>query len=64
MISEIAGIATPVIEICPAVFLKNDNTGLIEVADLSEYPEDQVNEAIALCPEDCIAWEEIKVPMP
>lgn len=51
------------LEICPAVFQKNDNTGLIEVADLPEYPEEQVNEAIAICPEDCIAWEE-EVPIP
>lgn len=43
--------------ICPAVFRKNDDTGLVEVADLPEYPEDQVDEAIAVCPEDCIAWD-------
>jgi len=46
------------LEICPAVFVKNDNTGIIEVMDLPDYPEDRVEEAIALCPEDCITWEE------
>jgi ferredoxin len=46
------------LEICPEVFVKNDNTGLIEVMDFPDYPEDRVEEAIALCPEDCISWEE------
>jgi ferredoxin len=44
--------------LCPKVFKRND-AGFIEVADLSEYPEDEVNEAIANCPADCIKWEEI-----
>jgi ferredoxin len=45
------------LEICPAVFRRNPDTGLIEVADFPEYPE-EVIEAIALCPADCISWEE------
>ena len=52
------------LEVCPSVFLRNGNTGLIEVADLPEYPKDQVDEAIALCPEDCIAWEDMEEWMP
>jgi ferredoxin len=32
--------------------------GHIEVVDLAEYPEDEVDEAIKYCPEDCIYWEE------
>ena len=46
------------LEVCPEVFTRNAETGIIEVADLSEYPEDEVQEAMALCPADCIAWEE------
>jgi len=45
------------IEVCPQVFSENE-FGHIEVADLDAYPEDQVNEAIKYCPEDCIIWEE------
>ncbi len=44
------------IAVCPEVFSLND-TGFINVADMDEYPEESVNEAIALCPEDCIYWE-------
>jgi ferredoxin len=46
------------LEICPAVFIKNSETGHIEVIDLPEYPEDEVREAIVMCPADCITWEE------
>jgi len=43
--------------LCPEVFRRND-AGYIEVADLSEYPEERVQEAIADCPADCIKWTE------
>jgi ferredoxin len=46
------------IEIAPDVFRYNEETGLIEVIDLQEYPVAKVNEAIKNCPEDCIAWDE------
>ncbi len=45
------------IAVCPSVFRMND-AGFIEVADLDAYPQDEVNEAIKNCPEDCIDWEE------
>lgn len=44
------------LELCPTVFVHND-AGYIEVADLPEYPEDCVQEAINCCPTDCIFWE-------
>jgi ferredoxin len=44
-------------ECCPRVFRMNDS-GFVEVADLSDYPEDEVNEAIKNCPADCIGWED------
>jgi len=47
------------LEVCPTVFQRNKETGLIEVIDLSEYPEEEVEEAMSLCPTDCITWEEV-----
>jgi ferredoxin len=35
-----------------------NDAGFVEVADLSDYPEDEVNEAIKNCPADCICWED------
>ena len=48
------------LELCPSVFKKNKETGLIEVADLSEYPEDDIEEAMSMCPADCISLEEVE----
>ena len=45
------------IEVCPLVFRLNE-TGFIEVSELSRYPETDVEEAIKYCPEDCICWED------
>ena len=46
------------IDLCPGVFRKNRDTGCIDVADLPDYPEDAIQEAMAFCPGHCIAWEE------
>ena len=45
------------IELCPEVFRKNVDTGFLEVIDLKEYPEDEIEEVISLCPAECITWE-------
>ncbi len=45
------------LELCPEVFRRNSSTGRIQVADLSDFPEKAVDEAIATCPRDCIEWE-------
>ncbi len=47
------------VELCPEVFSLNDQIGHIQVANLSAYPKNEVDEAIKYCPEDCIAWEEV-----
>ncbi|MFC1820808.1 ferredoxin [Thermodesulfobacteriota bacterium] len=47
------------LEICPNVFQRNRETGHIEIKDLPEYPEDNILEAISLCPASCITWEEV-----
>lgn len=44
------------VELCPEVFRRNEETGLIEVRDLDEYPQDAIEEAIKMCPADCIGW--------
>ena len=46
------------LEVCPDVFQINESTGVLELVDMDEYPEDCVNDAIKYCPEDCIYWEE------
>jgi ferredoxin len=46
------------LETCPAIFKRNEETGVIEIVDLSEYPEEDVHEAMSVCPTDCITWEE------
>jgi ferredoxin len=48
--------------LCPAVFKRNE-AGYIEVADLKEYPENEVQEAISTCPRECIAWAEAQRTM-
>ena len=44
-------------DVCPEVFFYND-TGFVDVVDLSAYPESAVGEAIKNCPGDCIQWED------
>ncbi|MFC1823482.1 ferredoxin [Thermodesulfobacteriota bacterium] len=45
--------------LCPAVFKRNEETGKIEVKELSVYPEEEVQEVINCCPKDCITWEDV-----
>jgi len=45
------------LEMCPDIFKRNMETGRIEIVDLSEYPEDKIQEVISMCPDDCISWE-------
>jgi len=43
--------------VCPQVFRRNPHTGLIEVVETEDYSEEEVREAIKLCPADCITLE-------
>lgn len=45
------------VEVCPEVFKLNE-AGYMEIAELHEYPESEIDEAIKYCPENCIYWEE------
>ncbi len=42
---------------CPQVFQIGD-LDYLEVAEMREYPQTCVDEAIKYCPEDCIVWED------
>ena len=46
------------LELCPDVFKRNSVTDIIEISDLSEYPEVEIETAISMCPCDCITWED------
>ena len=46
------------VTVCPEVFQKNESMGYIEVRECDEYPEEQIQEAMNICPTDCIGWEE------
>lgn len=46
------------LELCSDVFKRNIETDIIEVVELSEYPEDEIETAIGMCPCDCITWED------
>lgn len=43
------------VEVCPVVFSLNE-AGFIQVAELTGYPQIEVDEAIKNCPTDCIYW--------
>jgi ferredoxin len=45
------------LEVCPAVFQRNREIDYIELIDHLEYPEEDVQQAMAICPADCITWE-------
>jgi ferredoxin len=44
-------------EVAPSVFRIAD-AGFVIITELSNYPENDVEEAIKNCPADCIYWEE------
>jgi len=44
-------------EVAPSVFRITD-AGFVVITELSNYPENDVEEAIKNCPADCIYWEE------
>ena len=46
------------IEVAPEIFRFNEAGGYVEVQELSGYDQELVDEAIKICPEDCIEWED------
>lgn len=45
------------ISLRPDVFKRNPDTDRIEVADLPDYPENEIEQVMIMCPGDCIAWQ-------
>jgi len=45
-------------EICPEVFVLNEDTEKAEVINSEGGPEDLIEEAIDACPVECIQWED------
>lgn len=45
--------------VAPGIFERNSGTGLMEVIELDVYPEEEVDQAISICPADCIVWEDV-----
>lgn len=45
-------------EICPEVFVLNEDTEKAEVINPEGGPEDLIEEAIDACPVECIQWED------
>lgn len=45
------------VSVCPQVFVRNE-AGYIEVQECAVYPEALVEEAIMMCPSQCIFWED------
>ncbi len=43
-------------DVCPSVFRLNDS-GYVEVIEISKYPEEEVDDVIRNCRGDCITWE-------
>ena len=44
--------------LCPGLFKRNEDTGHIEVVEVSEYPEEQIREVMSMCPGKCIEFLE------
>jgi ferredoxin len=45
-------------EICPDVFVLNEDTEKAEVISPEGGPEDLIEEAMEACPVECIHWED------
>jgi ferredoxin len=45
------------ISLRPDIFKRNAETGCIEVAELSDYPENEIEQVMSMCPGDCISWQ-------
>jgi ferredoxin len=45
-------------EICPDVFVLNEDTEKAEVINPEGGPEDLIEEAVEACPVECIHWED------
>ena len=45
------------LEVAPTIFQFNKDLNIIEVAEHENYSDEEVDEAIKICPADCIEWD-------
>ena len=45
------------ISLLPDIFKRNPETRCIEVAEISDYPEEEIEQVMSMCPGDCITWQ-------
>lgn len=45
------------ISLRPDIFRGDREIGLIEVAGLSDYPENEIEKGVSMCLGDCITWQ-------
>lgn len=45
------------VEVAPSIFQFNETADYVEVIDQEVYSQKEVDEAIKMCPENCIKWE-------
>lgn len=45
------------ISLLPGIFKRNQETGCIEVAESSDYPQEEIEQVMSMCPGDCITWQ-------
>jgi ferredoxin len=45
------------ISLRPDIFKRNPETGCIEVAELPDYPKEEIERVMSMCPGDCITWQ-------
>ena len=45
------------ISLRPDIFKRNQETGCIEVAELSDYPKQEIEQVMSMCPGACITWQ-------
>jgi ferredoxin len=46
------------LSLCPSVFQRNQETDFIEVRELPDYPIEEIESVMTMCPARCIQWEE------
>jgi ferredoxin len=46
------------INLLPDIFKRNEETGCIEVAEVTDYPEEEIQRVMSMCPGHCIAWQQ------
>lgn len=46
------------VEVAPNIFRINEAFGFLEVIEANQYEQADVDEAIKICPEDCIEWDD------